>query len=206
MYYNYKKYFSLALVAVADANCRLIAVNIGGYGKQSGGGTFRASKLYNNILNGTENWPPPKELPGTSVKALLVLVGDEAFPLLEKLMRPYPGLSLTEEERLFNRRLSRARTVVERTFGIMASKWRLLRKEIETSVEHADIIIQCICVLHNIIIDEDGPDISFQLSIDQDITEHNALAACFQNDRANSSASRRARNVREAFKNYVNSH
>ncbi|XP_049956852.1 uncharacterized protein LOC126473663 [Schistocerca serialis cubense] len=90
MSYNYKKYFSPALLAVANAKCRLIAVDIGGYGKQSDGGTFRASNLYNNILNETENWPPPKELPGTSVKSPLVLVGDEAFPLLEKLNAPFP--------------------------------------------------------------------------------------------------------------------
>ncbi|XP_049796130.1 uncharacterized protein LOC126212767 [Schistocerca nitens] len=145
MYYNYKKYFSLALLPVPDGNCRLIAVDIGCYGKQSDGGTFRASNLYNNILNETENWPLPKELPGTSVKDPLVLAGDETFPLLENLMRPFPGLSQTEEERLVNRRLSRARTVVVRTFRIMASKWGLFRKGTETSVVHADIIIQCIC-------------------------------------------------------------
>lgn len=51
-------------------------------------------------------------------------------------------------------RLSRARRTIENCFGIMASKWRILLKSIETSPAVADTIVQAICVLYNFDIDE----------------------------------------------------
>uniref|UniRef100_A0A0K8U346 Putative nuclease HARBI1 n=1 Tax=Bactrocera latifrons TaxID=174628 RepID=A0A0K8U346_BACLA len=42
IYYNYKHFFSIVLQGIADANCKFIAVEVGGYGKQSDGGTFSA--------------------------------------------------------------------------------------------------------------------------------------------------------------------
>lgn len=44
--------------------------------------------------------------------------------------------------------------MIENCFGIMASKWRILLKSIETSPTVADSIVQAICVLYNFDIDE----------------------------------------------------
>lgn len=46
MFYNYKQFFFIVWQGVTDANYQFIAVDIGGYGKQSDGGTFQASDLY----------------------------------------------------------------------------------------------------------------------------------------------------------------
>lgn len=51
-------------------------------------------------------------------------------------------------------RVSRARRTIENCFGIMAAKWRILLKSIETSTEVANCIVQAICILHNFDIDE----------------------------------------------------
>lgn len=71
-------------------------------------------------------------------------------------MKPYAREGLTETRRRFNDRLSRARKTVECAFGITYSKWRILSKSIETSVDLADKIVKCICVLHNTLIDREG--------------------------------------------------
>ena len=63
-------------------------------------------------------------LTGTTGLSLpFVIVGDEAFPLKDYLMRPFPGRFLPDKKAAYNYRLSRARRVVENTFGILASRF-----------------------------------------------------------------------------------
>lgn len=45
---------------------------------------------------------------------------------------------------------------MECEFGIIFSKWRKLSKPIETTESTAEKIIKTICLLHNIIIDQEG--------------------------------------------------
>lgn len=77
------------------------------------------------------------------------LVGDEAFPLTKYMLRPYPGKTLTPEREIYNYRLSRARRVIENTFGILASQWRIFRRPINASVETTEKIVQAAVCLHN---------------------------------------------------------
>ena len=54
----------------------------------------------------------------------LVMIGDEAFPLKEWLLRPYSGrYATTEAKRVFNYRLSHARRTIENTFGIITARY-----------------------------------------------------------------------------------
>ena len=34
MFFNYKDYYSTVLLAIVDANCKFIAVDVGSYGKE----------------------------------------------------------------------------------------------------------------------------------------------------------------------------
>lgn len=156
IFYNYKQFYSIVLQGVADANYRFITIDVGGYGKQSDGGTFQASDLYDLLQKQNLDIPEPAFLPGTYVKAPYVFLGDEAYPLLPCLLKPYAKDDVGIDEENFNKRLSRMRKLIECAFGILYAKWRLLSKNIETDVDLAESIIKCICLLHNIIIDKEG--------------------------------------------------
>lgn len=158
MFYNYKQYFSVVLQALVDAKYRFIAIDVGGYGKQSDGGTFQASNLYRAILGGKIQIPEPRTLPETNVVAPFVFVADEAYPLMDFLLKPYGRGNLSLEEECFNKRLSRSRKTVECAFGILVSKWGILDKPIKADTELVDRRVKCVCILHNAIIDKDGMD------------------------------------------------
>jgi len=206
MYYNYKRYYSIVLQGLADARYRFIAVEIGAYGKQSGGGIFRHSSLYQLLSSNNFNIPNARKLPLSDVELPFVILGDEAYPLLSYLMRPYPRRQLTESRRLFNYRLSRGRRAVESAFGILAGKWRILNKPIETS-NIADRIVRCKCVLHNTVIDREGVDEASLLELQnhEDSFSTSLDEPERQVTRSNNRSNLRARRVRDAFTVYFNS-
>jgi hypothetical protein len=131
---------------LAVARYRFTAIDVGAYGKHSGGGIVRHSSLYQLLSSNNLNMRNGKKLPLSDMELPFVILGDEAYPLLSYLMRPYPKRQLIESRRLFNYRLSSVRRVVESAFGILAGKWRILNKPIETSPNMADRIVKCICV------------------------------------------------------------
>lgn len=194
MYFNYKGYFSIVLQALVDANYRFINVDVGGYGRQSDGGTFKASALYRKLINGTLLLPEDCPLPNSNLIMPHVIIADEAYPLMRNLLKPYGKQELNEEKEYFNKRLSRARRTVECAFGILRSKWQILDKPILTSAEHADKIIKTICLLHNIIIDKEG-------------MEHNLrdIQSTFRTENIQAPAGRpnnEAKYIRETFKEF----
>lgn len=149
-YFNYKKSFSLVLLAVCDANYKFTLIDVGSPGRQSDGGVFRNSPICEQLEAGI--LPPPDFLPnmsGPSEKLPSVIVGDEAFPLRNYLMRPYPGRDLDDEKKIYNYRLSRARRVIENAFGILASRWRIFRRPMILEPEKAISVVKSCIVLHN---------------------------------------------------------
>ncbi|CAH1966695.1 unnamed protein product [Acanthoscelides obtectus] len=73
-------------------------------------------------------------------------------------MRPYPTgqEELPREIEIYNYRLSRARRTVECAFGILVSKWRCLKTELQVEPHHVDKLVMTTCLLHNILIDIEG--------------------------------------------------
>lgn len=74
---------------------------------------------------------------------------DAAFTLKTYLMKPYPGVNPSAEEKVFNYRLSPARRIVETTFGILISRFRIFEKAIPTNLDRVDAIVLAACALHN---------------------------------------------------------
>ncbi|EDS27651.1 conserved hypothetical protein [Culex quinquefasciatus] len=150
-FFNYKKTFSVVLLALVDANCNFIAVDVGAYGRNSDGGIFASSVLGKALAGNRLNVPEAAPLPGTNTLTPHVIVGDEAFPLKPYLMRPYPGDNLDNAKRIFNYRLSRIRRASENTFGIYMQMFRIFNRPIQAKPENVDKIIMAAIVLYQFI-------------------------------------------------------
>ncbi|CAM1291997.1 Uncharacterised protein r2_g114 [Pycnogonum litorale] len=146
-YHNYKGRESIVLLAAADATYHFIYVCAGGNGRISDGGLFRNTKLYHGMEDGTLSIPEPEEVDGHQLP--YVFVADNAFRMTANLLKPYPSKDITNERCIFNYRLSRARRLIESTFGILVAKWRIYERPIAVSPFVVDRIIMATCVLHN---------------------------------------------------------
>lgn len=109
MFFNYKGYFSVALQALVDANYKFLNIDVGGHGKQSDAGTFKASPLYKKLINGTLNLPENGVLSESMLTMPYVILADEAYLLMKNVLRPYNRKDLNTENEYFSKRLSRAR-------------------------------------------------------------------------------------------------
>jgi hypothetical protein len=134
-------------LALVDARYKFTVVDKGSYGRNSDGGIFEHSKLGKYLETHLEI-PEDKQLPGTSCLASHVIVGNEAFPLKTYLMRPYPGSQSKgdNEKSIFNYPLSRAKRVVENSFGILSQKIQIYQRTIQSLPENANIIFAT-CIL-----------------------------------------------------------
>ncbi|XP_046687153.1 putative nuclease HARBI1 [Homalodisca vitripennis] len=149
-FFNYKGFFSVVLLAVVNANYEFMYVNCGVNGRVSDGGVLFETDFGQQLENGQLNLPSPTTFPNNRDVCLpFVFLGDEAFPLKENLMKPYPNKGITHDERIFNYRICRGRRVVENAFGILANRFQVLQTTIRTSLETTEVIILACCALHN---------------------------------------------------------
>ncbi|GFW95267.1 putative nuclease HARBI1 [Trichonephila clavipes] len=138
VYYNYKKTYSIILFAMVDADYCFTYVDVGGNGRANDSAVFRNSSLNIAMENKAIGFPEDH-----------VIIGDDAFPLRPDLMKPFSKHGLSDEEKIFNYRTSRARRVSENAFGILAWRFRVFSKAIELKPDTIDRVILAACSLHN---------------------------------------------------------
>ncbi|GFT82583.1 DDE Tnp4 domain-containing protein [Trichonephila clavipes] len=138
VYYNYKKTYSIILFAVVDADYCFTYVDVGGNGRANDSAVFRNSSLNIAMENKAIGFPEDH-----------VIIGDDAFPLRPDLMKPFSKHGLSDEEKIFNYRTSRARRVSENAFGILAWRFRVFSKAIELKPDTIDRVILAACSLQN---------------------------------------------------------
>ena len=150
-YFDYKSNNSIILLAVIGPNYEFLWADVGTNGRAPDGSIWQKSDFKKLLSDGNNTLclPLPKPLPGRSKPVPHVLTGDDAFGLTPYLMKPYPRSHLSNEERVFNYRLSRMRRISENGFGIIANRWRVLRSQILLEPPFVITIVLAILVLHN---------------------------------------------------------
>ena len=149
-FYNYKGTHSVVLLAICDAHYRFLMVDMGDAGRHSDGGVLSNSRFGSALDKNSLSLPHCRPLPGLSSPSVpYVIVGDEAFPLKQNMMRPYPGRNLPQSQSVYNYRLSRARRVIENSFGILAARWRIFHRPMIATIDHVVSYTKAAIALHN---------------------------------------------------------
>lgn len=193
MFFNYKKTFSIVLLALVDADYKFTFIQVGDFGRASDGGVFQNSTLGRGMEAKDLSVPADNPLPGSGVQGPMpyTMVADAAFPLKTYMMRPFPGSNIPR--RIFNYRLSRARMVVECAFGILSARWRVLHTRLNMKPENADAVVMATCILHNYLMTPSQN----QTWLDESEERGNVLPAV--RNMGGNRGSREAYDVRERF-------
>ena len=132
----------------------------------------------------------------------MVILGDPAYPALPWLMKPYRvNLHTTPAQHNFNYQQSRALIVVENAFGRLKGRWRCLLKRLDMQVDKVAVAVGACVVLHNIC--ETFGD--YCLEDWEQVASEDDLINSAQDGR-NTSRQAAASSIRDAIKNYLNTH
>ncbi|XP_030266715.1 putative nuclease HARBI1 [Sparus aurata] len=136
---NRKLFPSIILQGMCDAKGSFLDVYIGQPGSVHDALVLRRSPMYSQAL-----YPP----------AGYFLLGDGGYPCLQRpvaIMTPYRQPVASQVEGRYNRHHARARNVIERTFGILKTRWRsIFLRALEIRPVFAPKVVGACCVLQNI--------------------------------------------------------
>jgi len=107
---------------------------------------FRNNPLFHQLRNARRSL----------ISENMYLIGDSAYPLLRDLMTPIRDNGhLTCSQSVYNIKLSSIRSIIERSFGLLKSKFRRLKYLDISDFNLGSNMIAATCVLHNFIIIHD---------------------------------------------------
>ena len=197
---------------MVDADYKFIWADVGAQGSTSDAQIFNHGPLRNRLENGTLGLPDSEPLPHDDRPIPYFLVGDDAFLLRTWMMKPFSHRAMTNEERMFNYRLSRARRVVENSFGILAHRWSCMLGTMQQEPHRAKIIVMTAMCLHNLMRLRYSGQQNNDLGREDDAG--NSIPGAWRNDRVlqdmdrvgrGNVANREGKRLREYLKHYYNS-
>ena len=139
-YYNRKGFHSVLLQGVVSAKCIFWDFDIGWAGSMHDANLWARSEIGQFCESG-------KLHP-------YALVGDAAYPCRPWMMAPFKGSKdgLSREEYHWNYVQSSTRMCVERAFGMLKGRWRILLKRIDVQLKNVPNLVATCLVLHNMCI------------------------------------------------------
>ncbi|KMQ87376.1 nuclease harbi1 [Lasius niger] len=146
-YCNRKRFFSIVLQGVVDADMKFTNIYCGEPGSLHDARVLRRSLLYDTAQNDMENIFPNETC----------IIGDSAYPSLPWLVLPFRDNGpLTAQQSEFNFLHSSTRMAVERAFGYLKGRFRRLRFLELLDIQFIPKLITAACIMHNITIKENN--------------------------------------------------
>lgn len=139
-YYNRKGFHSILLQGVVSSKCLFWDFDIGW------AGSMHDANLWGRTAIG--------QFCEAGKLAPYALVGDAAYPCRPWMLAPFRGHKdgLTREEYNWNFVQSSTRMCIERAFGMLKGRWRILLKRVDVKLKNMPELVSTCLVLHNMCI------------------------------------------------------
>uniref|UniRef100_A0A672HFQ1 DDE Tnp4 domain-containing protein n=1 Tax=Salarias fasciatus TaxID=181472 RepID=A0A672HFQ1_SALFA len=148
-YFNRKGWHSIILQVVVDGRGLFWSVSAGIPGSVHDARVLRLSSFQELVDHGSLFPTRTRDIGGVDVG--YYILGDSAYPLQRWLMKPFLDTRrLTAGQQLLNRKISRARVVVENAFGRLKGRWRCLLKRNNSDLTLVKSMVLACCALHNL--------------------------------------------------------
>ena len=142
---------------------------------------MQKSSLNKPLENKSLSLPPPENVEGISSKISYHIVADDAFPLTENIMKPFPHRNLNKSQRIFNYRLSQARHVEENAFGILANRFRAFLTTIKLNPDKVVDLVLAACCLHNYMVENNKHAYTSVIDV-EDTDQLQLISGTWRND------------------------
>ena len=139
-YYCHKGYYSCLLQGVVDADCKFWDYDFGWAGRIHDWALFQKSEIGKKTMRGA--FLPYR------------FIGDAAYPMRPWFYSPFKGEKegLSRKKAHWNFIHSSTCMAVERAFGILKGRWRILLKRIDMPLSNVPDIVTASLCLHNLCI------------------------------------------------------
>ena len=132
--------YGINVQAVCDADSRFIYFGVIAPGKCSDQVAFERTSIFDRVA---------------AFNTGFYLVGDAAYTLSDVMLVPFVGSQRDDPTQdTFNFFLSQLRIRIEMAFGLLQTKWCVLKKNLSTSLETSARILDSCARLHNYVINE----------------------------------------------------
>lgn len=165
-YFNRKGYTSMKMQAVCGPDMRLLDVFVGVSGRWHDEHMFKESDLHTPLhegwlgallrTNGIDLTLPPAARGGAPrvVRVPLQILADSAYAVTEFVLPAFKDSTAQDgPRRRFNAAHASTRNVVERAFGVLKARWRILLRRIDFDFSNTTCMVGACCILHNLCID-----------------------------------------------------
>ncbi|XP_066592786.1 putative nuclease HARBI1 [Prorops nasuta] len=167
-YINRKGFYSMVLQGICNHRMKFIDVFAGFCGSVHDSRVWNRSEIKQLIDRNVGLYFPQNTH----------IIGDSAYPLSTYLLTPYKDNGhLNQIQMNYNRKLSKTRIIIERTFGVLKGRFRKLHFVYMYNSDMIPLLILASCILHNICIDhEDDP---FDVDLNNNGDLHNEIHNIF---------------------------
>ncbi|VDK82942.1 unnamed protein product [Cylicostephanus goldi] len=146
MYWNYKQFYSIILLALCDADYRILAYDIGAPGRAGDAAVFRDSSMKRWVDENDALFPQTQTLGDVGPVQFHILV-DGGFGQAHRFVRPFTEVQAnTASKRRFNEKHCGARRMIESVFGILVRRFQVLQTSMQLEPERAAMVVKSILV------------------------------------------------------------